>query len=168
MAVWNSFCYICTRALYSFPHCRAASTVIPLRPMAIFTPSIQPSVSLLPVVHWLRPSTPFWPYGTHPFFKHAQTISILSDLLYSLTPFLFQLCYAPIPNSIHSRHSNQTSQTLHLKNIHFASLSTSNTLCLCPVQRHYPQSSIAQDTFLRSLSSIPFTSSICCHATPFT
>ena len=39
----------------------------------------------------LRISTLFWAYGTHPFFKHAQTISILSDLLYSLSPFLFQL-----------------------------------------------------------------------------
>ena len=54
-------------------------------------PSSLTSVSLLLVLHWLRPPTPFWPYGTHPFFPHSQTISILSDLLYSLTPFLFQL-----------------------------------------------------------------------------
>ena len=54
------------------------------------------SVSLVPALHWLRPSTPFWPYGTHVFFPHAQTISILSDLLYSLTPLLFQLSYAPL------------------------------------------------------------------------
>ena len=39
-----------------------------------------------------------------------------------------------IPNSIHSWHSNQTSQTLHLKDIHFPSLSTSHTACLCSVQ----------------------------------
>ena len=57
-------------------------------------PSSVTSVSLVPVLNWLRPSTPFWPYGTHPFIPHAQTISILSDLLYSLTPFLFQLSYA--------------------------------------------------------------------------
>ena len=44
-----------------------------------------------PVPHWLRPSTPFSSYGTHPFFPHAQTISIFSDLLYSRTPFPFQL-----------------------------------------------------------------------------
>ena len=34
----------------------------------------------------------------------------------------------------HSWHSNQTSQTLHLKNILFPSLSTSHTPCLCSVQ----------------------------------
>ena len=82
MAAWNSFSYICTRALHSFrsfAHWRAASTVIPLLPKATFTPSIQPtSVSLVPVLHWLRPSTPFWPYSTHLFFPHAQTISVLS------------------------------------------------------------------------------------------
>ena len=59
-------------------------------------PSSLTSVYLVPVPHWLQPSTPFWPYGNHPFFSHAQTISILSDLLYSLTPFLFQLSYAPL------------------------------------------------------------------------
>ena len=48
-------------------------------------PSSLTSVSLVPVLHRLRPTTPFWPYGTHPFFAHAQTISILSDLLYWLT-----------------------------------------------------------------------------------
>ena len=41
------------------------------------------SVYLAPVLHLLPPSTPFWPYGTHPFFPHAQTISILFDQLYS-------------------------------------------------------------------------------------
>ena len=40
----------------------------------------------LHALHLHPSSTPFWPYGTRPFFKHAQTISILSDLLYSLTP----------------------------------------------------------------------------------
>ena len=49
MAAWNSFSYICTRALHSFrsfAHCRAASTVIPLLPKATFTPSIQPNLGL--------------------------------------------------------------------------------------------------------------------------
>ena len=41
-------------------------------------------------------SIPLWPYGTHPVFPHAETISILSNLLYSLTPFLLQLSYAPL------------------------------------------------------------------------
>ena len=49
MAVWNSFSYICTRALYAFltvVHCCAASTVIPMLPKATFTPSIQPNLGL--------------------------------------------------------------------------------------------------------------------------
>ena len=54
-------------------------------------PSNPTSVSLVPFPHWHRPPTPIWPYGTHPFFPHAQTIPTLSDLLYSLTLFLFRL-----------------------------------------------------------------------------
>ena len=49
MAAWDSFGYICTRALHSirsFAHCRAASTVIPLLPKATFTPTIQPNLCL--------------------------------------------------------------------------------------------------------------------------
>ena len=57
-------------------------------------PSSLTSVSLVPVPHLLLPPTPFWPYGTHPLFQHAQTISTLSDLLNSLTPFLFRLSCA--------------------------------------------------------------------------
>ena len=72
------------------------------------------SVSFVPALHLLPPSTPFWPYGTHPFFPHDQNISILSDLLYSLTPFYSSSAHLFTFNSIHSWHSNQTSQTLHL------------------------------------------------------
>ena len=35
-----------------------------LRPPSHHTSSLS-SVSLVPVLHWLRSSTPFWPYGTH-------------------------------------------------------------------------------------------------------
>ena len=59
-------------------------------------PSSLTSVTLVPTLHLLPPSTPFRSYGTHPFYPHAHTISILTDLLYSLTPFLFQLSYAPL------------------------------------------------------------------------
>ena len=94
---WNSFSYFCTRALHSFrsfAHWRAASIVIPLLPKATFTPSIQlTSVSLVPSLQLLPPSKPFWPNDTHTFFPHAQTISILCNLLYSLTLFIFQLSY---------------------------------------------------------------------------
>ena len=72
-----------------FPIFRSTSTVIPL----VLNPSSLISVSLVPDLHLLPPSAPFWPYGTHPFFQHIQTILILSDILYSQTPLLF---YAPL------------------------------------------------------------------------
>ena len=53
MAGWNSFSYICTRALHSFrsfAHCRAASTAIPLLPKATLTPSILPNLGSLVLV----------------------------------------------------------------------------------------------------------------------
>ena len=63
-------------------------------------PSRHPSsltlVSLIPALHVRPSSTPLWPYGAHRFFQHVQTISILSDLIYSLTPFLFQLSYVQL------------------------------------------------------------------------
>ena len=37
-------------------------------------PSSLTSVYLVPVTHLFPSSTPFWPYGTHPFFPHTQTI----------------------------------------------------------------------------------------------
>ena len=54
------------------------------------------SVYLICTLQLLPPSTPFLLYGTHPFIPHAQTISIISDPLYSQTPFLFQLSYVPL------------------------------------------------------------------------
>ena len=91
-------------------------------------PSSLTSVSLVPTHHLLPPSTPFWPYDTHQFFPHSQTISIPSDQLYSLTPFYSSSpTHFLIPNSIHSSHSNQISQTLHLRNIHFPSPRTFHT-----------------------------------------
>ena len=64
-------------------------------------PSNLTSVYLVPVLHLLSPQTPFWPYGTHPFFPHAQTIAILFDPLCSLTPFIFQLSYAPLHSQLY-------------------------------------------------------------------
>ena len=66
-----------------------------------------------------------------------------------------------IPNSMYSWHSHWYFQTLHLKNIHFPSLSTSHTPCiLLRIHRRlnnysftwtllciYPQSSVSMETF---------------------
>ena len=81
--------------------------------------------------HLFPPSAPFKPYGSHPFSPRVQTISILSSLIHTLC----QLPFKPSSNSIHSRHSHQTRQKLHLKNIYFPSLTTSHAPCRCPMQR---------------------------------
>ena len=89
MAALNSFDYICTRGrqtFLSFAHCCSASAVIPLLPMATFTPSIRPNHGLPRTdLRLLPPSIPLWPYRTHQLSPRAQTISILSDQLYSQT-----------------------------------------------------------------------------------
>ena len=103
----NSVTYECAIALkyfISFVHCLAASTVTTLLPKVIFTPSVEPNLCLPRArPHLLSPKSPFWPYGTHPFFPHAQTSSILSDPHYlcGSDPFLFQLSYAPLRLSSH-------------------------------------------------------------------
>ena len=133
--------YICTRALHcfiSFAHCCAASTAGPLPPTATFMPSLQPDLGL--------------PFISPPLTSAINTLlalqysSILSTCPNHLNTLWSALLAAPTPlytsspthliisNSIHSWHSNQTSQTLHLKNINFPSRSTSHTPCLCSVQ----------------------------------
>ena len=192
MAAWNWFSYICIWALHYFwyfAHWRAASTVIPLLPKDTFAPTSLTSVSLVPILHWLWPSTPFWPYSTNPFFPHAQTISILSDLLYSLTPFLFQLSNTPLHSyldpfvTLKPNFSNTSSQEHSLSfSQHFSyHMPLLRTMPLVQLLYHidtsWPlsQTSIAQDTFQCSSSSIPlihsvyhipFTSSIGCHLRP--
>ena len=136
----NSFSYTCTRALHSFrsfTHCRSASTIIPLLPKATFTPSIQPNLShprtrppLTSVINTLlaiRYSSILSIWANH---LNTLWSALLSKYL-SIPAFLF------VPNCIHLWHSTQTSQTLHLKNIHVPSISTSHTSCICSVQRHW-------------------------------
>ena len=94
MGVWNSFSYICTRARHfveSFAHCRAASIVIPFYPRPpLHHPSSLTLVYFVPDFHHQQSSGHMG--LIHSFHMPiAQTISILSDPLYSLTLFLFQL-----------------------------------------------------------------------------
>ena len=129
MAALNSFSYICTRALHafrSFAHCRAASTVTPLLPKATFTPSIQPNLRLPRTRPPLTSAI-----NTLLAIRYSSILSICPNHLNTLwSALLANSLSIPalisydlfIPNSIHSRHSNQTSQTLHLKNIPFPSL----------------------------------------------
>ena len=100
MAGWNSFSYICTSALYSFrsfSHWRASSAVIPLLPQATFTPSIQPTLGL-PRTHPPLTSA----INTLLAIRYSSIRSTCPNHLntlwsaYSLTPFSFQLSYAPL------------------------------------------------------------------------
>ena len=52
-------------------------------------------------------------------------------LFFSSSPHRF------IPTSVHSRHCHQSSQTLHLRHIHFSSLSTSQAIDLRTVQHRW-------------------------------
>ena len=72
MAALNSFSYICTRALHSFRSFAQPpqSFLCCLTPPS-HHPSSLTSVFLVLVPHWLRPSTPYWPCGNHPFFPHG-------------------------------------------------------------------------------------------------
>ena len=145
MAAWNLFSYNCTRAHHSFlyfAHCPLASTVIPLLPKATFTPSIQPNLDLPrtrpPLISTI---STFLAIRTHPFLPHTQTAkpsqySLIRSTQSTLPFYSSSPKHLFIPNSIHLWQYNQTSQTLHVKNIHFPSLRTSHIPC-CTVQRHW-------------------------------
>ena len=63
--------------------------------------------------------------------RHPSSLTLIRFML----PFYCSsYTHLLIPNSIHSWHSNQTSQTLHFKHIHLPFLSTSHTPCLCSVK----------------------------------
>ena len=100
MASWNSFSYICTRALHSFVffvHWRAVSSVIPLLPKATFTHlSSLTSVYLVPATPLTTAINTLVAIRYSSILSTCQTISTLSDPLYSQTPFLFQLSHAPL------------------------------------------------------------------------
>ena len=114
--------------LHSF--CRAASIVIPLLPEVTFTPIIQPNLcSHTPLTTSIN---------TLLAILYSSILSTCTNHLNTLwstvpaaTPFLFKLFYTPSFFIIHSWHSHPISQTLHLKDIHFPSLRTSHTPCLC-------------------------------------
>ena len=126
---------------------------------------------------------------THPFSPsvHAYHLNILSDSFYSPAPFLFQLFNAPLYSKLYSSVAFPPNfSNLHLKNIHFPSLSTSHiphAAALCNAfgiqllshidnSLHLCQFFIAHHTFQRSSRFIPlnhcvyhitFISSIRCH-----
>ena len=111
MARWNSFSYICTRALHSFRSfalCRATSTVIPLLPKATFIPSIQPNLglpgtrpSLTSAINTLLAMRYSSILSTCP--NHLNT---LWSALLAITPFLSSSpAHLFIPKCIHLWHS---------------------------------------------------------------
>ena len=141
---------------------------------------------LRPLSHHPSNLTLVYPYPSSTYFGHrhlyshtvlirplhvSQTISILpvwSTLLSNSLAIPASLRTTSFLNLSIRDTKNQTFHTLHLTNIHFPSLSTSHTPCLCSVQRWwyinsfvqkllciYPQSSIAQHTFQHSPVLIP-------------
>ena len=165
----------------SFAHCRSASTVILLLQNATFTSSIQPDLGLLRTrIPLASPINTLITILYSSFLstcpKHLNT---LSDALYSLTPFWCQIFYSPLHsyNSINSLHIQRTSQTIYLKNIHFPSLITSHTPCICSVQRRWynyyftcalvvlinPQSFTACSAHVAALTSLYTRHSFCVH-----
>ena len=122
------------------------------------------------------------PFSPRPKPSRYSLICSTSQLqLYTSSP-----THLLIPNSIHSWHSNQTSLTLHLKNIHFSqhfsypmpllrTMQLVQLLLHIDTSWHYHHSSIVQHTFQRSPNSIPlvhseyyipYTTSIRCHLRP--
>ena len=61
------------------------------------------SVSLVSTLHLLLPLTPFWPYYTHPFFPHVQTISILWTAILANSLFIPAFIHAPSLLTISNR-----------------------------------------------------------------
>ena len=74
-----------------------------------------------------------WPRETHSV-TYVPGLSTLSDLPCIVAQPPPSNKHLFILNSIHSQQSNQTSQIIQLNNIHFPSLSTSHTPCLCSLQ----------------------------------
>ena len=105
----------------------------------------------LHTIHIAKPRSPSYPPSTYILHQHSSSDTLLIHSLQLPKPSQYSLIrstrqlpfYASShthllsPNSVNSWHSNQTSQTLHLKNIHFPSLSTSHTQCLCSVERRW-------------------------------
>ena len=170
------------------PLFRAASTVIPLLPYkATFTPSIQPNLGLPRTRPPLTSAI-----NTLLAIRYSSILStcpnhlnILSDPFYSLTPFYSSSpTYLFIPNSIHSRHSDQTSSHEHLLSFsqHFSYpmpllRTTPLVQLLLRIDTSWPLSPILYclghfsglpkpTPLIYSVHHIPFTSSIGCHLRP--
>ena len=118
-----------------FPIIRVASAVINLLPKATFTPSIQPNLGLPRT----RPPLAS-PINTLLAILYSSILSTCPIRLNTLRSALLAN-FLSIPALLRTSSfltlsiRNQTSQTLHLKNIHFNSLSTSHTPSRCSVQR---------------------------------
>ena len=178
MAVSNSIIFICSRALHSFLSIAALSHRLHRHPSV--------AQGHLHTIHPTEPrSTPYSP-STYIRHQHLSSHTVLFLSLHIPKPFQYSLIRSTsqlafytsspmhlfIPNSIHSWHSNQTSQTLHLKNIHFLSLTLLiphallRTMPLVQLLLHIdtfsnlPQSSIVQHTFERSPRYIPLINSV--------
>ena len=130
MTTWNSFSYIYTRASTNSQF----SPIVTGPPPSLFAAQVH-----LHTIHPACPrptSNPISTYASNtlPATWYSSILSACSNhlnMFFSLTPFLFQLSYAPLHSHLYPLWQyNQTSQTLLLKNIHFPSLIISHTQCL--------------------------------------
>ena len=144
-------------------------------------PSIQPNLGL-PLTHPQHPSSQTALIHSLHVSKQSQYSPIHSTR--QLPSYSSPSTNLFIPNSIHSWHSHQTSQKLHLENIHFPSLSTSHAPyafapynvvgAITPSYRHFvfiPNPLLHSTLFITPQALCPsfivyhivFSSSICWH-----
>ena len=100
----------------------------------------------LHIMHPTWPLSTSYPPSTYFRLQHPFSHTLLIHSLHMSKPFQYSLIrsnrqlpfytsfltHLLILNSIHSWYPNQTSETLHLKNIHYPSLSTSHTHASAP------------------------------------
>ena len=136
-------------------------------------------------LHAIYPTWPWsskYPHSTYFRQKHLSGHTVLIHSLHVPKPSQYSFSIpALLRISFIYDTPTKLPKTLHLKNIHFPSLSTSHTPCLCSVQccwynysfiltllRIYPKSSTVQHTFHCSPLSIPLPLDLLSLATPGT
>ena len=116
MTTLYSIIFTCTSAVHSFLLSRSLHRDPFDAKASSRHPSNLNSAYSVPALHLYPPSTPFWPYGTYPFSPRAQSISILTDSLYSPTLSFSQPCIANIfYNNNNNNNNNSPIPTISIR-----------------------------------------------------